>query len=99
MILSFKDMGTEDIFNGKRTKKARKTCPERLWQVARRKLELLDSIINLHELKIPPGNKLEALKGDRADQYSIRINNQYRICFKWQDQGSADVEIIDYHKG
>jgi len=99
MILSFKDGGTEDIFNGKRTKNARKSCPEKLWKIARRKLELLDSIINLQELLIPPGNRLEALKGDRFGQYSIRINDQYRICFKWREQGPDEVEIVDYHKG
>ncbi len=70
MILSFKDDGTEDIFNGKRTKKARKSCPEKLWKLARRKLELLDSVVNLQELLIPPGNRLEALKGNRIGQYS-----------------------------
>ena len=64
MILSFKDGGTEDIFNGKRTKKARKSCPEKLWKIARRKLDLLDSVANLQELLIPPGNRLEALKGE-----------------------------------
>ena len=99
MILSFKDDGTEDIFNGKRTKKARKSCPERLWKIARRKLDLLDSVANLQELLIPPGNRLEALKGDRIGQYSVRINDQYRICFKWREQGPDEVEIIDYHKG
>ncbi len=99
MILSFKDSGTEDIFNGKRTKKARKSCPEKLWKLARRKLELLDSVVNLQELLIPPGNRLEALKGRRSGQYSIRINDQYRICFKWRNQGPDEVEIVDYHKG
>ena len=99
MILSFKDDGTEDIFNGKRTKKARKSCPEKLWKLARRKLELLDSVISLQELLVPPGNRLEALKGRRLGQYSIRINDQYRICFKWRDQGPDEVEIVDYHKG
>ena len=99
MILSFKDDGTEDIFNGKRTKKARKSCPEKLWKIARRKLDLLDSVANLQELLIPPGNRLEALKGVRIGQYSIRINDQYRICFKWREQGPDEVEIVDYHKG
>ena len=99
MILSFKDDGTEDIFNGKRTKKARKSCPEKLWKLARRKLELLDSVISLQELLVPPGNRLEALKGRRLGQYSIRINDQYRICFKWREQGPDEVEIVDYHKG
>jgi len=99
MILSFNDDGTEDIFIGKRTKKARKSCPEKLWKLARRKLELLDSVISLQELLVPPGNRLEALKGRRLGQYSIRINDQYRICFKWREQGPDEVEIVDYHKG
>ena len=99
MILSFKDDGTEDIFNGKKTKSARKSCPEKLWKLARRKLELIDSVVNLKELSIPPGNRLEALKGNRLGQYGIRINDQYRICFKWREQGPDEVEIIDYHKG
>ena len=65
--------------------------------MAGRKLDLLDSVVELDELRIPPGNQLETLKGDRAGQYSIRINQQYRICFTWSDAGPADVEIVDYH--
>src|SRR5262249_62205045 len=60
-------------------------------------LDQLDSVIALHELQIPPGNRLEALKGDRQGQQSIRINDQYRICFRWTDTGPAEVEIVDYH--
>jgi len=97
MIQSFKDTGAEDIFNGANTKPARKTCPETLWRVATRKLDQLDSIISLPELKIPPGNRLEALFGDRQGQYSIRINDQYRICFFWTENGPDEVEIVDYH--
>ena len=97
MIVAFKDEGTEDIFDGKNTKAARKTCPESLWKVARRKLDLLDSATTLADLKIPPGNKLEALSGDRKGQHSIRINDQYRICFMWKGTDSDDVEIVDYH--
>ena len=81
MILSFKNGGTEDIFNGKNTKNARRICPENLWKIARRKLDQLDSVIELNELRIPPGNRLEALSGDRKGQYSIIINDKYRICF------------------
>ncbi|SDN96340.1 proteic killer suppression protein [Desulfonauticus submarinus] len=99
MILSFKNIGTEDIFNGKDTKKARKICPEQLWKIARRKLDQLDSVATIEDLLIPPGNKLEALRGNRRGQYSIRINEQYRICFVWEDKGPSEVEIIDYHKG
>lgn len=97
MIQSFKDAGTEDVFNGVNTKEARKTCPSSLWKVAARKLDQLDSVTTLPELKIPPGNQLESLSGDRKDQYSIRINEQYRICFIWTTLGSDQVEIVDYH--
>lgn len=97
MILSFKNIGTQDIFNGVNTKSARKTCPENLWKVAQRKLDQLDSVTALNELRIPPGNRLEALSGSRNGQHSIRINEQYRICFIWKDTGSEDVEIVDYH--
>src|SRR5262245_38152231 len=94
MIQSFKDAGTEDIFNGRRTKAARRTCPQLLWKIAARKLDQLDSVIALPELQIPPVNRLETLTGDRQGQHSIRINDQYRTCFRWTDIGSAEVEIV-----
>lgn len=97
MIQSFKNTATEDIFNGRNTKIARKTCPQALWRIATRKLDQLDSVNTIEELRIPPGNRLEALSGSRQGQYSIRINDQYRICFIWTDLGPADVEIVDYH--
>jgi proteic killer suppression protein len=97
MIQSFKDAGTEDIFNGENTKEARKICPNSLWKIAARKLDQIDSVTALQELKIPPGNKLEALSGDRKGQHSIRINDQYRICFIWIDSGPDQVELVDYH--
>lgn len=97
MIQSFKDAGTEDVFNGVNTKEARKTCSSSLWKVAARKLDQLDSVTTLPELKIPPGNQLEPLSGDRKGQYSIRINEQYRICFIWTTLGPDQVEIVDYH--
>ena len=97
MIQSFKTAGTEDIFNGRRTKSARSTCPQSLWKIAARKLDQLDSVTALHELQIPPGNRLEALQGNRQGQHSIRINDQYRICFRWTEMGPAQVEIVDYH--
>ena len=97
MIQRFKNKGTEDIFNGMNSKEARKTCPRSPWQVASRKLDQLDSVEFLDELRIPPGNKLEALFGNREGEYSIRINDQYRICFKWTEVGPDLVEITDYH--
>ena len=97
MIQSFKNKGTEDIFNGNNTKVARQICPISLWKTAARKLDQVDSITALSELFIPPGNKLEALSGERKGQYSIRINEQYRICFVWTDLGPDQIEIIDYH--
>ena len=96
MIQSFVDQATEDIFNGSNTRQARKTCPRILWSVVFRKLDQLDSAERLDELRIPPGNCLEALSGGRRGQYSIRINDQYRICFRWSDLGPRDVEIVDY---
>lgn len=97
MIRSFKSAGTEDVFNGKNTVQARRTCPRPLWRVAARKLDQLDSVASLDELRIPPGNQLEVLKGGRRGQYSIRINDQFRVCFTWV-QGEPDaVEIVDYH--
>jgi proteic killer suppression protein len=78
-------------------RRARKTCPTALWKIAARKLDQLDSVTSLDELRVPPGNQLEALAGDRLGQYSIRINLQYRVCFNWTDLGPGEVEIVDYH--
>ncbi len=97
MIVSFKNRATEDIFNGKNTKDVRKLCPRSLWRVASRKLDQLDSVVTLEELKVPPGNRLESLSGNRKGEFSIRINEQYRVCFKWSEAGPIDVEITDYH--
>lgn len=97
MIVSFKDEGTRDIFENNDTRDARQTCPPAVWPAARRRLEALDRAQAPLELKVPPGNRLEQLKGDRAGQYSIRINLQYRICFRWTEDGPARVEIVDYH--
>lgn len=97
MIRSFSDKGTEDIFNGVDSKIARKRCPINLQSGAIRKLDQLDSVVRLSELRIPPGNRFEALRGNREGQYSIRINKQYRICFSWTELGPIDVEIVDYH--
>ena len=97
MILRFRDPGAEDIFNARDSKRARKSCPPNSWAVARRKLELLDSAGALADLRIPPANRLETLKGDRRGQHSIRVNDQYRICFVWTELGPAQAEIADYH--
>lgn len=97
MIRTFKNQGTEDIFDGKNSKIARKVCPRDLWNVAIRKLDQIDSVTILDDLKVPPGNRLEALSGSRKGQYSIRINEQYRICFVWHEGAANQVEIVDYH--
>jgi proteic killer suppression protein len=97
MIISFKNQATEELFNGKVTKSALRLCPRNTWKIAIRKLDQLDSVLSLEELRIPPGNRLESLSGDRRGQHSIRINDQYRICFKWTQTGPSDVEIADYH--
>ena len=97
MIQNFLNIGTEDIFNGKNTKNARKLLPSSIRNIATRKLDQLDSVITIEELRVPPGNRLEALSGKRKGQFSIRINDQYRICFKWKEVWPYDVEITDYH--
>ena len=97
MIVNFADRGSEDVFDGKNTASARKTCPNQIWNVAQRKLDQIDSATELIDLAIPPGNRLEALSGKRDGQHSIRINDQYRICFIWTKSGPVDVEITDYH--
>jgi len=97
MIVSFSNQASEDIFNGKRSKQASKVCPATLWKIAFRKLDQLNQVDVLEDLRVPPGNRLEKLKGDRSGQYSIRINDQYRVCFNWTKQGPAEVEVTDYH--
>ena len=97
MIRSFLNQGTKDIFNGVNSRAARKVCPQNIWSVASRKLDQLDSVLSVDELRVPPGNRLEMLSGDRHGQFSIRINEQYRICFIWEADGPQAVEIKDYH--
>lgn len=92
MILSFRDTDTERLASGRRVK--RFVAVE---SIARRKLRQLEIAGRLDDLRIPPGNRLEPLKGDRAGQHSIRINDQYRVCFRWTEAGPEDVEIVDYH--
>ncbi|GFZ92463.1 type II toxin-antitoxin system RelE/ParE family toxin [Nesterenkonia alkaliphila] len=93
MIRSFADRDTERVW---RRESARRIDP-RIHKTANRKLLQLDAATVLDSLRVPPGNRLEALKGDRAGQHSIRINDQWRICFRWADGGAEDVEIVDYH--
>jgi toxin HigB-1 len=97
MITDFADQGTEDIFNGRDTKAARRICPGNLWKIARRKLDQLNAATRLDTLRMPPGNRLESLKGDRQGQFAIRINDQFRLCFRWTDNWAGDVKIVDYH--
>lgn len=96
-IVSYADQGTEDVFNGVDSKPARRTCPRNLLRSARRKLDQLNAVSLLGDLRFPPGNQLEALHGDRKGQHSIRINDKYRVCFTWTDAGAEVVEIVDYH--
>lgn len=97
MIGSFADGATEDLFNGVDSRAARRRLPVGLWPVARRKLTQLNRVRAVRELAIPPGNRLERLRGDRAGSYSIRINEQYRVCFRWEEDHADDVEVTDYH--
>ena len=92
MIVSFKDADTEALASGRRVKRF-----VNIESVARRKLRQLEIAGRLDDLRVPPGNRLEALKGDRAGQHSIRINDQFRVCFRWTAAGAEDVEIVDYH--
>ena len=93
MIKSFKNKETEKIFNRLRSSK----LPSEIQQIPLRKLRMINRVQNIQELRIPPANRWEKLKGDRLDQYSIRINNQWRICFEWRDNNAFNVEIVDYH--
>jgi toxin HigB-1 len=97
MIVSFKDEGTRDVYLQLDTRAARKTCPEQVWSVALRKLIDLSRAQNVNDLLQPPGNRLKRLKGDRWGAYSMRINEQYRVCFRWGAAGPEEVEIVDYH--
>lgn len=97
MIQSFGNDGTRDFFDDRNSKAARKSCPRTLWPVARRKLDQLNQAEVLGDLRAPPRNRLEKLRGDRQGQHSIRINEQYRVCFRWTERGPEDVEIVDYH--
>lgn len=93
MIRNFKDKEAQKIFERQRSRK----LPSDIQQVALRKLRMLNRVSNLQELRIPPANRLERLSSDRDGQYSIRINDQWRICFEWEDADAVNVEIVDYH--
>ncbi len=93
MIRSFRDRETEKIFNRQRSRK----LPSDIQQISLRKLRMLNRSQSLQDLRVPPSNRLEKLSGDRQDQYSIRINKQWRICFIWQNSDAYNVEIVDYH--
>lgn len=97
MILSFRNKGTEDLFNGVGSKAARNVCPTNLVKVALRKLDMVNAADTLDDLRVPPRNRLEKLTKDRAGQHAIRINDQYRVCFVWTDAGAEQVEVTDYH--
>lgn len=97
MIRSFADAGTRDVFHGRDSGPARRACPIELWVVARRKLDQLNQAEVLETLRVPPGNRLERLLGNRWGQHSIRINERYRVCFRWTEEGPEEVEVVDYH--
>jgi len=93
VIKSFADKATAAVFAGEQVRR----LPPEVQQAARRKLKFIDAATTLDALRVPPGNRLEALKGERKGQHSIRINDQWRICFRWEADGAALVEIVDYH--
>lgn len=95
--MTFADVSTEDVFNGRDSKAARKVCPPDVLRVARRKLIQLAAVESLSDLRIPPGNRLEELRGSWTGFHSIRINDQFRVCFRWHEGGAVDVAIVDYH--
>jgi proteic killer suppression protein len=97
VIRSIRDRGTAVIFDGSESRLARQTCPSELWPAARRKLDQVNRAHELGDLGFPPGNRLERLKGNRMGQHSIRINDQFRICFRWETGDAYEVEITDYH--
>lgn len=96
MILDFGDAGTEELFHGENTKAARR-IPVLIWKTACRKLDMLNAAHELRDLMAPPGNRLEALRGDLAGKHSIRINGQFRVVFRWKDGNAHEVQIRDYH--
>ncbi len=96
MIISFASKATEDLYHGINSKQARR-IPNTIWSTATRKLDWMNAAVSLNDLKIPPANRLETLSGRLKGKYSIRINDQYRIIFKFQDGNAYEVDIVDYH--
>ena len=96
VIHSFGDAATEDVFHGTNSKAARK-IPKDVWALVRRKLDMVNAATNVNALRVPPGNRLEALQGDRAGSFSIRVNDQYRITFRFESDHAYDVRCEDYH--
>lgn len=96
MIIDFRSQATEDIYNGVSSKEARK-IPQNLWPIAQRKMDILNAAVILNDLRIPPGNHLEFLKGNLKGKLSIRMNDQYRLVFSFEDGNAHEVEILDYH--
>jgi proteic killer suppression protein len=96
MIQSFADDAAADLFRERNTKAARR-IPKDLWRVAQRKLKMLDVAVRLEDLQSPPGNRLEALRGDRRGRHSIRVNEQYRVTFRWENGHAFEVAVEDYH--
>ena len=93
MIKSFREKETEKIWHGHRSRR----LPQDIQQIARRKLRMINNARSLNDLRVPPANRLEALRGKRAEQHSVRINDQWRICFRWSEGDALNVEIVDYH--
>ena len=93
MLKSFGSRETEKNWRGIRSR----ALPDDIQRVARRKLRMINNARDINDLRVPPGNRLEALKGDRTGQHSVRINQQWRICFRWDDGDAYDIEIVDYH--
>ena len=93
MIVSFKGKVAQEIWNGQNPRQ----FPRRLIEAAESKLALIDAATSINDLRVPPGNRLEKLKGDRQGQWSVRINRQWRVCFRWEGEHAHDVQVVDYH--
>lgn len=96
MILGFADRAAEDVWNGDNTPASRR-IPRDIWPAAQRKLDMLDASDSLNDLRVPPGNRLEKLSGNLAGHFSIRVNDQWRVVFRWRGRDADSVRIIDYH--